>query len=251
MWIKQFNWAVQDNRKQFALLIDPDKATATSLDVSLSLAENSGVDFFLVGGSILINGNMGHTIDLIRERSEKPIVLFPGSPKQLSPKADALLLLSVLSGRNPDMLIGHHVKAAQQIKQSGLELMPTGYLLIDGGKTAAVNKVSNTSPIAFTDIDTAVATALAGQQLGMTSIYLEAGSGALNTVPLKMISKVKEDIHIPLWVGGGIKTAEQAFDIAAAGADVVVVGNILETYPERMTDMVNAVHSFNVKQQPI
>jgi phosphoglycerol geranylgeranyltransferase len=218
-------------KKKFAVLIDPDKYSVELLSVVMKLSVDAGIDYFFLGGSLLIHDNQAKLIEHIRKNTEIPVVLFPGNNMQLNNNADGILLLSLISGRNPDMLIGRHVISAPYLKASNLEIISTGYMLIESGRTTAVNYMSNTTPIPSHKSDIAVCTAMAGEMLGMKLIYLDAGSGALNPVPLPMIAQVRESIRIPLIVGGGITSpgmAKSAFD---AGADVIVVGNGIENEP--------------------
>ncbi len=222
-------------RKKFAVLIDPDKYTLESLAEVVKLAVNSGVDYFFLGGSLLLHDHQALLITFIRENSNIPIVLFPGNNMQLSNKADGILLLSLISGRNPDMLIGRHVISAPYLKASRLEILSTGYMLIESGRTTAVTYMSNTTPIPAHKDEIAVCTAMAGEMLGMKLIYMDAGSGATNPVPVSMISKVKESIGIPLIIGGGITSPSMAKAAFSAGADLIVVGNGIESDPKLIT----------------
>ena len=230
------------NRKQLAVLIDPDKQNEKSLSHLIEQAENARVDFFFVGGSLLLEARFEKTIATIKQHSKIPVVIFPGNNYQVSKRADAILFLSLISGRNAEYLIGQQVIAAPSIKQAQLEVIPTGYLLIDGGRTSTTSYVTQTIPIPNDKADIAVATAIAGELLGMKAIYLEAGSGAVNIVSVEMIRAVKENISIPLIVGGGIRSSEQAEEICKAGADIIVVGNILEKEPELLLEISLAVH---------
>lgn len=231
------------NRKQLAVLIDPDKQGEKSLLRLIELADNARVDFFFVGGSLLLEARFEKTIATIKQHSKIPVVIFPGNNYQVSQNADAILFLSLISGRNAEYLIGQQVIAAPSIKEAQLEVIPTGYLLIDGGKTSTTSYITQTVPIPNDKPDIAVATALAGEMLGMKAIYLEAGSGAINTVSVEMIKAVKGSISIPLIVGGGIRSSEQAEEISKAGADIVVVGNILEKQPELLLEISLAIHA--------
>jgi len=213
--------------KKLVLLIDPDKLTPQSIIATLHAASEVDISMVFVGGS-LMSSNMDQTVELIRTHTRRPVVLFPGSPMQLSQKADALLLLSLVSGRNPEYLIGNHVQAAPYIRNSNLEVIPVGYILIDGGKTSSVEYISNTMPIPADKPDLAVATCIASEMLGHKLIYLEAGSGAVHPVPSELIREVKKSIQIPLIVGGGLNTPEKVEAAYKAGADVVVVGNAIE-----------------------
>ncbi|MDD2412759.1 MAG: geranylgeranylglyceryl/heptaprenylglyceryl phosphate synthase [Bacteroidales bacterium] len=218
------------NKRQFAVLVDPDKADEAYLLKLIQYAQK-GVDFFLVGGSLLQKDNFEKTICFLREKTQIPVYIFPGNMLQVSSKADGILLLSLISGRNPEFLIGHHVLASSALKRANIEIIPTGYILIDGGAATSVEYMSNTMPIPASKLDIITATALAGEQLGMKAIYLEAGSGAKNSIRSEIIKKVKQCIHIPLIVGGGIKTPEDVAEAFSAGANVVVMGTAVEENP--------------------
>ncbi|HSV76872.1 MAG TPA: geranylgeranylglyceryl/heptaprenylglyceryl phosphate synthase [Bacteroidales bacterium] len=223
--------------KQLAVLADPDKSTDQSLKELTELAETAGAEYVFIGGSLLTRDNMTRCIDQIRLNSDLPVIIFPGSVYQLSPSADALLFLSLISGRNPDMLIGNHVVAASLIRSSGLEVIPTGYMLIDGGQISSVQYMSNTMPIPGDKTEIAVATAIAGEMLGLQVIFMDAGSGAANPVPLPMVSSVRKNIKIPLIIGGGISSPEMAYEAWSTGADIVIIGNAAESYPEVIIEM--------------
>jgi len=234
----------QENRKkQIAILIDPDKVNSEKVSSLVNLAATSGVDFVFVGGSLVMNNQTDALVNLIKDKTEIPVVLFPGSVFQISHSADALFFLSLVSGRNPDLLIGQHVVSAPQLFYSNLEILPTGYLLIDGGKPTTVSYISNSTPIPADKPQIAVCTAMAAQLLGMKIIYLDSGSGALHHVSEEMIREVKRHIQLPLIVGGGIRTPEQATSVCRAGADLIVVGNILEKSPNLVNELALAVHS--------
>ena len=222
-------------KKKFAVLIDPDKYSIDSISRAVKLSIIAGVDYFFLGGSLLIRDNQSQLIEFIKENSGIPAVLFPGNNMQLNDKADGILLLSLISGRNPDMLIGRHVISAPYLKASNLEIISTGYMLIESGSATAVTYMSNTTPIPSQKSDIAACTAMAGEMLGMKLIYMDAGSGAKNPVPKAMIAKVKESVGLPLIIGGGITSPEQAKAAFDAGADVVVVGNAIENDPELIT----------------
>ena len=223
--------------KLFALLLDPDKCDAKHLEKLLPIANANNVNIILVGGSFVKN-DIGSFVELIKKKSSIPVVLFPGNATHFCKEAEAILLLSLISGRNADFLIGNHVLASNAIKKSALEIISTGYILIDGGVQTSVQYMSNTMPIPSSKIDIAVATALAGEQLGMKMIYLEGGSGAKNPVPIEMIRAVRSEIRIPLIVGGGLKTSEQVNAAWDAGADIVVVGNALEKDIDQLTSLI-------------
>jgi len=223
----------------FAILIDPDKYTDNGLEQISNNANRCKADLFLLGGSLL-KTNIERTLKFLKSQSQIPIVLFPGSALQYVPGADAILLLSLISGRNPDFLIGHHVLIANSLKESAMEIIPTGYILINDGNPTSVQYMSNTFPIPSSKPDIALATALAGYQLGLKTIYLEAGSGANNPVPTSTIRLIKNNIDIPIIVGGGLKTPQQVKAVREAGASMVVVGNFLESNPNDLADMVEA-----------
>jgi putative glycerol-1-phosphate prenyltransferase len=224
------------NIKSLVLLIDPDKYENPQLQSVISIASECGVSFILVGGSI-INKSINDKIAFIKSNSAFPVFLFPGNLLQLCNQADGILLLSLISGRNPEFLIGNHVHAAPFLRNSGMEIIPTGYMLIDTGKKTSVEYISNTNPIPCDKSDIAVATAIAGEMLGMKLIYLEGGSGAFNVVNTHLIREVKKNISVPLIVGGGIGNKNQAMEIFNAGADVIVVGNAIEKNPQFLYEL--------------
>lgn len=233
---------ITENReKQFAILFDPEHCEENMLNKMISLANEAAVDFVFVGGSLLVNDKLDACIHLIKKETSLPVILFPGSEMQVNKRADAILLLSLISGRNPEMLIGKHVVAAPYIRASGLEVLPTGYMLIESGNSTSVLYMSNTRPIPREKDDIAVCTAMAGEMLGLKLIYLDAGSGAAYPVPAGMISKVKENIRIPLIVGGGITSPEIAIENCRAGADMIVVGNGIEKDAGLITEIAAAV----------
>lgn len=215
------------NRKVFALLIDPERYSAKVLKKTVEAASEALVDVILVGGS-MTSLPIDQTLLAIKSITKIPVVLFPGNLLQLSNKADGILLLSLLSGRNPEYLIGNHVLASQFLKKSGLEIIPTGYILVDGHYLSSVEYISNTRPIPSEKADIVVATALAGEQLGLKLIYLEAGSGANDRVKKEIVMQVKSTITIPLIVGGGIRTPDAVREMYKAGANGVVIGTAVE-----------------------
>jgi putative glycerol-1-phosphate prenyltransferase len=229
-------------RTKLSVLIDPDNQTESSL---MSLSEkinNCKVDMILVGGSLLLDNDWEKALILLRKNTSVPIVLFPGNNYQISRQADAILLLSLISGRNPEYLIGQHVVAAPLIRESGLEVIPTGYMLIDGGRASTTSYMTQTVPIPHDKPDIAVATAMAGEMLGLKTIYLEAGSGAYKSISIEMLQAVSSTVSIPIITGGGIRTPEQAEALADAGSSMIVVGNILEKEPELLMEISLAVH---------
>lgn len=221
----------QANIPQLAVLIDPDKLNLKQLDITLQHATQAQVNFFFVGGSLLLHHHTNTCIQHIRNNSNIPVVLFPGSPLQISPFAHAILFLSLISGRNPELLIGHHVVSAPLLKELQLEVIPTGYMLIDGGSPTSVSYMSNTTPIPHNKPAIAACTAMAGEMLGLKLLYLDAGSGAQNCVHPEMIQQVKLNTQLPIIVGGGIRTPQQAREAWQAGANVVVIGNATENNP--------------------
>lgn len=232
--------------KKFVLLIDPDEEKLGNLERVLDLSMQAGVDYFFVGGSLIVEDRMEFVLRKIRALSSIPTVLFPSSPLQVNDKADAILFLSLISGRNSEFLIGNHVVAAPYLKKSSLEILPTGYMLIDGGKPTTASYMSNTSPIPYEKDEIAMCTAIAGEMLGLKLMYLDGGSGAKNPVSTSMIKSVSRAINVPLIVGGGIRTPEKALANVEAGADVVVVGNAIEKNPKLIFEMAEAVHSMNL-----
>jgi putative glycerol-1-phosphate prenyltransferase len=217
--------------QRIAVLLDPDKLTAESTPIIAEKIEKSPADFIMVGGS-LVSSSVEKTVAAIKTATQKPVVLFPGSGTQLCDNADALLLLSLVSGRNPEYLIGEHVKSSFNIRRSGIEIISTAYVLIDGGSVTSVQYVSNTMPIPASKVDLAVATALAGEQIGMKNIYLEAGSGAKRPVPHDTIRAVASVCESPIMVGGGLKSMSDITKAFYAGADIAVVGTAFEKNPD-------------------
>lgn len=241
----------KQGRKCFAVLIDPDKVTTKVLDELVELSMSAKVDYFLVGGSLVISNHLDDCVQHIRRICNIPVILFPGSPSQVSKYADALLYLSLISGRNPELLIGQHVVSAPFVKQSGLEIMPTGYIVVDGGAPTTVSYISNASPVPADKNEIAMCTAMAGEMLGMKLIYMDAGSGAKRPITESMIKIVAENIQVPLIIGGGIVHPEKAYLNCKAGADVIVVGNAIEKDASLIKEMSAAVHSLatNVKSE--
>lgn len=221
--------------RSIALLLDPDKARGSSLLSILKAAEKSKPDYIFTGGSITFN-NIDNLINTIKEHCSIPVVLFPGNLLQLTQKADIILLLSLISGRNPELLIGNHVIAAPYLKSAKEKLVSVGYILISCGNRTSVEYISQTEAIPSDKTDIAVATALAGEMLGLKMIYLEAGSGAINSVPADIIKSVRDNITIPLAVGGGIKDKKQVHDIFKAGANLIILGNGCERNPDLLLD---------------
>lgn len=238
-------------RKSFAVLLDPDKVDVGTFPEFLKYAEAHGVDLFFVGGSLITNYAIDKLIAEIHHHTEIPVVLFPGSGLHIDSSADAILLLSLISGRNPELLIGQHVVAAPLLKKTGIEILPTGYMLIESGKLTTVSYISNTTPIPRDKPGIAACTALAGEMLGLKNIFLDAGSGAQFPVPSDMIAAVRSAVDTPIIVGGGIDTYEKATDALHAGADVIVVGNGIEQNPELLPEVSASVKAFNATLQRV
>lgn len=237
-----YNRLSDTSKKKFVVLIDPDKPSDKEIIDIVEKSKKVGVDFFFVGGSLLTTDSLDNCIKLIKDHCDIPVLIFPGNSLQISKWCDGFLLLSLISGRNSEMLIGRHVIAAPYLKLYGNEIIPTGYMLIDGGKPTSVSYMSNTTPIPHDKDDIAMCTALAGEMLGLKLIYMDAGSGATNPISAEMICKVKHTIEVPLIVGGGINTPEKAAIAAKAGADIIVVGNALEKSIDRLQEFAEAVH---------
>ena len=233
-------------KRSFAVLIDPDKVNELILDELIALSTAAKVDYFLVGGSLVISNQLDHVVQHIKKNSTIPVILFPGSSTHISKYADALLYLSLISGRNPELLIGQHVVSAPFIKQSGLEVIPTGYMLIDGGAPTTVSYISNANPIPADKNEIAMCTAMAGEMLGMKLIYMDAGSGAKRSITESMIEKVSQNISVPLIIGGGITDPEKAYLNCKAGADLIVIGNAIEKDPVLISEMAAAIHAVPV-----
>ncbi len=236
---------LEKTKKQLAVLIDPDKLSEEQLVKTAKISEQSGVSFFFVGGSLLTSDTLFRCIRTLKENAHIPVILFPGNTYQVSRNADAMLFLSLISSRNPDMLIGMHVIAAPYVKLSGLETIPTGYMLIDSGKPTSVTYMSNSFPIPNDKKDIAACTAMAGEMLGLRLIFMDAGSGASMTVPEEMVAFVKGSIDVPLIIGGGIRTPEKAKSLLEAGADTLVIGNRFEEDPQLIEEFMAVVNGFN------
>ncbi|MEM7162471.1 MAG: geranylgeranylglyceryl/heptaprenylglyceryl phosphate synthase [Bacteroidota bacterium] len=222
----------EKGEKMLAVLLDPDayRDSKKCIEV-INLCNINQIDFIFVGGSLVAHEQLDEFILEIKEFTTIPVVLFPGDNSQISSHADAILLLSLISGRNPEYLIGQHVRAAMDLKNSGLEIIPTGYMLVDGNSNTSVSYVSQTIPIPCGKNQIAISTALAGEQLGMQMIYMDTGSGARNTVDVNMIKALKKHIELPIVSGGGVKDPIDLKNLFTSGSDIVVVGNIFEHNP--------------------
>ncbi|HOZ75287.1 MAG TPA: geranylgeranylglyceryl/heptaprenylglyceryl phosphate synthase [Flavobacterium sp.] len=228
---QQITRAKLANKKLLAVLLDPDKLPLEKVGLLVAKIKQSPATHIFVGGSHVVNDTIGQLIGHIKQQCDLPVILFPGNPSQISAQADGILFLSLISGRNPDYLIEHQVNAVPILKKTQLEIIPTGYLLIESGHETAVSRVSQTQPLDNNNIDYIVHTAQAGEMLGKKLIYLEAGSGAKYAVAPEIIRAVSQNIEIPLIVGGGIKNQsgiQLAYD---SGADLVVIGTAFENNP--------------------
>jgi len=241
--LQQLQVAKDHGRKLLAVLIDPDFGQDEALlERTVQNACMAKADLIFVGGSLLTSSAFDHCVQRVKTLSDRPVVLFPGSPAQLSGHADAVLFLSLISGRNPELLIGHHVTAAPTVRALGIEAIPTGYMLVDGGRPTTVSYVSQTIPIPHDKPAIAAATAIAGELLGLRTMYMDTGSGAKRTVSPEMISAVRNGVELPIIVGGGIRDAATARTLCEAGADVLVVGTAFEQDPELIFVLSEAVH---------
>lgn len=239
----KINQLLANGQKKVAILIDPDKNSSES--TLLSLIEKINIlkpAFVFIGGSTVDASDFKTCISVLKANCTSPVVIFPGSHVQVDEQADAILFLSLVSGRNPDFLIGHQVEAAPILKNLDLEVIPTAYMLIDGGKNSSVAYVSQTSPIPRDQYSIAVNTAIAGELMGMKAVFMDAGSGAINSVSTKMIHEVKQNISVPLIIGGGLKSIEEVENVLNAGADVAVIGNKIEDDIDFLLDLMQLEH---------
>lgn len=233
------------DKKQLAVLIDPDKLSAEELINLIGKVQKSPINYILIGGSLLSSDQMDNYIEIIKNNISIPVIIFPGSVHQISNKADGILFLSLISGRNPEFLIGSQVVAAPLLKRANIEVLSTGYVLVDSGVQTTASYISNTTPLPRNKADIAVATALASEMIGHKIIYLDGGSGAKFEVPKEMISSVKKNIEIPLIIGGGINSKEKLKTAFNAGADIVVIGTAIENNPEFLEDISEVMAMFN------
>ncbi len=245
--LELINTARSTGKKQFAVLADPDKLGNDAVENLCKHAVQAKADYIFVGGSLLTSSNLSNCIRRIRYACPLPVVLFPGNPLQIDEQADAILFLSLISGRNPDLLIGNHVISAPLIREKKLEAIATGYMLVESGTVTAVRYMSNTQPLPNDKPDIAACTAMAGEMLGMKLIFMDAGSGAQQPVPPSLIHAVRQSVNIPIIVGGGIRTPELATAACKSGADLVVVGNHLEKDPALMHEIAYAVKNSAVE----
>ena len=228
----------------YLILIDPDNINEEKLTRFVKHCSESGVDGFLVGGSLLVDGDIENCIKIVKKNCSLPVIIFPGDVNQIYKPADAILFLSVISGRNPEHLIGKHVLAAPLIKKTGVEPLSTGYMLIESGTTTTAQYMSGSIPIPGNKPEIAAATALAAEYLGMKLIYLEAGSGAQNPVPDEMIKAVSRNCSIPVIAGGGIRTPDTARRKVKSGAKIIVTGNFFQSEDNwpMIKDFAESIH---------
>ena len=244
---KIYDWAIHkkiQKQKILAVLLDPDKIEWENMPKIIQLFKENKPDILLVGGSLLTNNQLEACVFFLKKNIDLPILLFPSSFSHLSQQADGVLFLSLISGRNADYLIGNHVLAAPLLKQMSLEILPTGYMLIDCGQTTTAAYMSGTFPMPYHKDDIAVCTALAGEMLGLKMLYLDGGSGADKPVSESMIRKVQKNTTIPLIVGGGIRNPQQLQKAYQAGADWVVIGTIIEQNPQILKEMIEIRNAF-------
>lgn len=234
--------AKKEGKKQIAVLVDPDKLSTVELINLVSRIKNSPINYILVGGSLLSTDQMDEYIGLIKQNISIPVIIFPGSVHQISHKADGILFLSLISGRNPEFLIGSQVVAAPLLKKTKLEILSTGYVLVDSGVQTTASYISNTTPLPRNKPDIAVATALASEMIGHKLIYLDGGSGAKLEVPSEMIFAVRKNINIPLIIGGGINTKEKLETAFNSGADLVVIGTAIENNQDFLDDVIEVIN---------
>jgi putative glycerol-1-phosphate prenyltransferase len=230
-------------KKLFSILIDPDKQDKNALLSIIEKATAAKADFFFVGGSLLTYDSLDSCLTTLKENSDIPVILFPGNAMQVNDKADGILFLSLISGRNAEMLIGKQVITAPILKQSSLEVLPTGYMLIDSGKPTTVSYMSNTTPIPNDKNSVAACTAMAGEMLGLKLIFMDGGSGAKNPISEIMIRAVSKSVDVPLIVGGGISDGKKAIANCKAGADIIVVGNAIEKDENLISEIADAIHN--------
>lgn len=236
----------EKGHKSFAVLIDPDKVNLDNFSKLLDLCVEYNVDYIFVGGSLITDYVMDKVIASIKEYTNIPVILFPGNSLHINNQADAILLLSLISGRNPEFLIGQHVISAPFLRKSGLEILSTGYMLVDSGRQTTVSYISNTTPIPHDKPGIAVCTAMAGEMLGLKLTYLDSGSGAMNPVSPEMIAAVRQSVDSPIIVGGGINSIKKAKNALSAGADIIVVGNGIEENIDLLREIAMTVSSYQL-----
>lgn len=232
-----------NQQKKLAVLIDPDHINNEQLQRIVDLSNQANISYFFIGGSLIVKDCLDEVLTYIKSNSQIPTIIFPGNNLQINEKADGLLFLSLISGRNPEYLIGKHIVSAPYLKQSSIETISTGYMLIESGQPTSVSYVSHTQPIPADKPDIAYCTAAAGELLGMQLIFMDAGSGAKNPISTNMIKKVKSDLEIPLIIGGGIQSIDKIKANFEAGADIQVIGNYIEQNPEFILELKKLSYS--------
>ena len=244
--LNQLTQKSNEGKRSVGILIDPDKVvdTGSCLRIINMCVENK-VDYLLVGGSLMTRNNFSQIVQLIKSNCSIPVIIFPGNYYQIDSNADAILFLSLISGRNPEYLIGQHVIAAPILRRTHLEVIPVGYMLVNSGPATAASYLSNTTPIPSDKVSIAVSTAIAGEMLGLRSIYMDAGSGAESPIPVKVITAVKKNINVPLIVGGGMNTVHLAIQALQAGADMLILGNGIEENPNLLIEVSERIHHLN------
>ncbi len=236
--LKEINGKIENGKKLLGVLIDPDNLKSIEeLEHLIVKISTNTPNYIFVGGSLINNDLFKSVIKVLKSNLSIPVIIFPGNNNQICKDADGILLLSLISGRNPDLLIGQHVSSAFELQKSGLEILPTGYTLVDCGKSTSVQYMSNTSPIPYSKNGIAAATVLAGEQLGLSLFYLDGGSGAEKPISKKMITSVKKTISSPLIVGGGLRTKEDIENAWEAGADLVIIGTAFEKDPNFLSSL--------------
>ena len=234
----------KNKKKSLAVLIDPDELDFSLLERKVELAVKADIDYFFLGGSLITHDCLNQALDVIKNNCDIPTIIFPGAVQQINKKADAILLLSLISGRNAEMLIGNHVIAAPVLKASGLETISTGYMLIDSGRSTTASYISNTTPIPRDKPQITHCTAIAGEMLGLKMMFLDGGSGAMHPVPDEMVTTTRKAVTCPIIVGGGIRTAEKTKNLFDAGADIVVIGNAFDEDVELIMEIAAAKKDF-------
>ncbi|WOK06733.1 geranylgeranylglyceryl/heptaprenylglyceryl phosphate synthase [Imperialibacter roseus] len=246
--LSQLTQKSNEGKRSLGILIDPDKVSDNSACLRvINMCVENKVDYILVGGSLMTKNNFSQIIQLIKANSSIPVIIFPGNYYQIDSNADAILFLSLISGRNPEYLIGQHVIAAPILKRTHLEVIPVGYMLVNSGHATAASYISNTTPIPTDKVSIAVSTAMAGEMLGLQIIYMDAGSGAEAPIPPKVITAVKKNINVPLIVGGGISSVHLAIQALQAGADMLILGNSVEENPNLLIEVSERIHHLNQK----
>ena len=244
--LTQLEQKSKEGKRSLGILLDPDKVTDNTSCIRLvNVCVENKVDYILVGGSLMARNNFSQIIHLVKSNSSLPVIIFPGSYYQIDSEADAIFFLSLISGRNPELLIGQHVIAAPILKRTNLEIIPVGYMLVNSGQATSASYMSNTIPIPTDKISIAVSTAIAGEMLGLRTIYMDAGSGAEKPIPQKVIAAVKKNISLPLIIGGGINSVSKAVQALEAGADMLVLGNGVEENPELLIEISERIDAIN------